>query len=193
MSYPCTTDPRLFDSKPPEDPDDTEHPDTVKAKEMCVGCPMLFDCRAVARERREWGVWGGESEKDRAYAGYPSIVPADPDAPVVVLKKAALSRRSPIGEDGRAVCPSVGAYKRHKKKGEDPFSCGCAAAYAAFRREERKLKKQERAVTSCPSEAAYKRHLRYGEDPGPCGCRDASAAARADQQRAKDVREKAAA
>jgi WhiB family redox-sensing transcriptional regulator len=41
-----------------------------KARRICRECPVLVPCRAYARERREYGFWGGESEEERAAAGY---------------------------------------------------------------------------------------------------------------------------
>ena len=32
---------------------------------------MLDDCRRAARDNRENGFWGGESEEERAAAGFP--------------------------------------------------------------------------------------------------------------------------
>lgn len=34
--------------------------DAARAKAICRGCPLARSCLAVARERGEWGVWGGE-------------------------------------------------------------------------------------------------------------------------------------
>lgn len=34
--------------------------DAEQAKVVCRGCPLAAACLAVARDRREWGVWGGE-------------------------------------------------------------------------------------------------------------------------------------
>lgn len=42
----------------------------AQARVICGGCPVLGDCRAYARLHREYGFWGGESEEDRASAGY---------------------------------------------------------------------------------------------------------------------------
>jgi WhiB family redox-sensing transcriptional regulator len=52
-----------------------ERPETrakreTKARELCAACPVLADCRSWARENREYGFWGGESEEERAAAGY---------------------------------------------------------------------------------------------------------------------------
>lgn len=41
-----------------------------EARSICAGCPVLRECRDWARENREYGFWGGESEEDRAAAGY---------------------------------------------------------------------------------------------------------------------------
>lgn len=44
------------------------------ARVICQACPVLLECRNHARTNREYGFWGGESEDERAAAGYP--VPA---------------------------------------------------------------------------------------------------------------------
>jgi WhiB family redox-sensing transcriptional regulator len=41
------------------------------ARKLCANCPVLLPCRARARAGRENGFWGGESEEERASAGYP--------------------------------------------------------------------------------------------------------------------------
>ena len=40
------------------------------ARRVCLGCPVLLPCRTEARRNRENGFWGGESEEERAAAGY---------------------------------------------------------------------------------------------------------------------------
>jgi WhiB family transcriptional regulator, redox-sensing transcriptional regulator len=40
------------------------------ARKICATCPTLMQCRAVARANRENGFWGGESEEERAAAGF---------------------------------------------------------------------------------------------------------------------------
>lgn len=40
------------------------------ARLICESCAVLEDCRAWARARREYGLWGGETEEERAAAGY---------------------------------------------------------------------------------------------------------------------------
>jgi WhiB family redox-sensing transcriptional regulator len=45
------------------------------AREVCATCPVLLACRTWARQRREYGFWGGESEEERTAAGYrPALV-----------------------------------------------------------------------------------------------------------------------
>ena len=41
-----------------------------KARAVCSECVVLTACRDWAREHREYGFWGGESEEDRAAAGF---------------------------------------------------------------------------------------------------------------------------
>ncbi|MGY6501702.1 MAG: WhiB family transcriptional regulator [Acidimicrobiales bacterium] len=41
-----------------------------EARALCHSCPVLLACRADARLNRESGFWGGESEEERAAAGY---------------------------------------------------------------------------------------------------------------------------
>jgi WhiB family transcriptional regulator, redox-sensing transcriptional regulator len=43
----------------------------AQARKVCQGCPVLLQCRTLARTNRENGFWGGESEEERAAAGYP--------------------------------------------------------------------------------------------------------------------------
>jgi WhiB family transcriptional regulator, redox-sensing transcriptional regulator len=52
-----------------------ERPETrnvreAKARAVCTTCAVLEPCRQWAREHREYGFWGGESEEERAAAGY---------------------------------------------------------------------------------------------------------------------------
>jgi WhiB family transcriptional regulator, redox-sensing transcriptional regulator len=42
----------------------------AKARAICHRCPVIEPCRTWAREQREYGFWGGESEEERAAAGY---------------------------------------------------------------------------------------------------------------------------
>jgi WhiB family redox-sensing transcriptional regulator len=47
----------------------------TQARALCMVCPRLEPCRAWARSHREYGFWGGESEEERAAAGYPVPIP----------------------------------------------------------------------------------------------------------------------
>ncbi len=40
------------------------------ARAVCAMCPVIRECRNWARENREYGFWGGESEEERAAAGF---------------------------------------------------------------------------------------------------------------------------
>lgn len=42
----------------------------AQSRSVCGSCPVLTQCRSWAREQREYGFWGGESEEERAAAGY---------------------------------------------------------------------------------------------------------------------------
>ena len=71
----------------------------ARARTLCQGCPVLEQCRDYARAHRENGFWGGESEEERAAAGYP---------PLVISRRsvqwAAMSLRC-VSEPERAVSP----------------------------------------------------------------------------------------
>lgn len=41
-----------------------------EARALCMTCPVLGACREWARSRGEYGFWGGESEEERAAAGF---------------------------------------------------------------------------------------------------------------------------
>jgi WhiB family redox-sensing transcriptional regulator len=52
-----------------------ERPETrvlreARARAVCRICDVLAPCRDWARENREYGFWGGESEEERAAAGF---------------------------------------------------------------------------------------------------------------------------
>jgi len=47
----------------------------AEARHLCLSCPVLEPCQTWARRRREYGFWGGESEEERAAAGYPPALP----------------------------------------------------------------------------------------------------------------------
>ena len=41
-----------------------------KARAVCTNCAVMMPCQQWAREHREYGFWGGESEEERAAAGF---------------------------------------------------------------------------------------------------------------------------
>jgi WhiB family transcriptional regulator, redox-sensing transcriptional regulator len=43
----------------------------ARARKVCSSCAVQWACRRSARANRENGFWGGESEEERAAAGYP--------------------------------------------------------------------------------------------------------------------------
>ncbi len=45
----------------------------ARARKVCATCPVLEPCRLMARSNGENGFWGGESEEDRAAAGFPPV------------------------------------------------------------------------------------------------------------------------
>lgn len=47
----------------------------AQARTICQGCAVMIPCRTYARENRELGFWGGESEAERAAAGFAPTTP----------------------------------------------------------------------------------------------------------------------
>jgi|GEM_PF-641795 WhiB family redox-sensing transcriptional regulator len=47
----------------------------AKARSLCDGCAVQETCRNYAREHREYGLWGGESEEERHLAGFTLAAP----------------------------------------------------------------------------------------------------------------------
>lgn len=43
-----------------------EAADQKRARQVCTGCPVRYECLAEALDNRiEWGVWGGMTERER--------------------------------------------------------------------------------------------------------------------------------
>lgn len=64
----------------------------ARARAVCLACPVLGQCRALARQRREYGFWGGETEGERAAAGYPVALPVGQVAKCIrILRQVALA------------------------------------------------------------------------------------------------------
>jgi WhiB family redox-sensing transcriptional regulator len=70
----CEGRTQLFFASHGERPDVRERREAL-ARALCQECALLEDCRNGARQRREYGFWGGESEEERAAAGYPVSLP----------------------------------------------------------------------------------------------------------------------
>jgi WhiB family redox-sensing transcriptional regulator len=47
----------------------------AKAGKLCSSCPVQPQCLDFARQNREYGFWGGESEEDRHLAGFTLTAP----------------------------------------------------------------------------------------------------------------------
>lgn len=47
----------------------------LQARRLCQSCPVRSDCQAFARDNREYGYWGGESEEERHLAGFTVAAP----------------------------------------------------------------------------------------------------------------------
>ena len=58
----------------------------ARARAICSDCPVVVECRDYARTNRELGFWGGESESERAEAGFP------PSTPIIGRKRIAEQR-----------------------------------------------------------------------------------------------------
>jgi WhiB family transcriptional regulator, redox-sensing transcriptional regulator len=63
-------DPKLFHAPFGEDAADRLVRENDVKSRFCAHCEVVAPCRGWAREHREFGVWGGESEAERAAAGY---------------------------------------------------------------------------------------------------------------------------
>jgi len=47
----------------------------AQARLLCRTCPVNDKCQVFARDNREYGFWGGESEEERHLAGYTVAAP----------------------------------------------------------------------------------------------------------------------
>ena len=47
----------------------------AKAQRLCAECAVTETCKNYARNSREYGFWGGESEEDRHLAGFTVAAP----------------------------------------------------------------------------------------------------------------------
>ena len=65
----CTDRGALFFGPPRERPEARARREGA-AIAICAACPVRVPCRQAGRDRREHGVWGGETEEERALAGF---------------------------------------------------------------------------------------------------------------------------
>lgn len=47
----------------------------AQARRLCNSCPVQTQCQEFARDNREYGYWGGESEEERHLAGFTVAAP----------------------------------------------------------------------------------------------------------------------
>ncbi len=66
---PCRGQTEVFFAPGGERPEARMARETI-ARAFCAACPVELACRTWAREHREYGFWGGESEEERAAAGF---------------------------------------------------------------------------------------------------------------------------
>lgn len=48
----------------------SDRPRIARALKICAACALREPCRELGRQGREHGIWGGETEEQRARAGY---------------------------------------------------------------------------------------------------------------------------
>lgn len=111
---PCSRQPDLF--HPEEHTADEDREDDLRlARAICSRCPVLLECRNWGRAQRETGIWGGETEEERAALGY--------------------ARRPQAGAQ-RPECGTEAGAKWHRRysTGKPCTDCAAAEREAALRR-----------------------------------------------------------
>ncbi|MDQ3946924.1 MAG: WhiB family transcriptional regulator [Actinomycetota bacterium] len=71
-----------------------------EARALCRRCPVLVACREWARMQGEYGFWGGESEEERAAAGFPVALPTGRVARILRDRRANAWQSPPTADDG---------------------------------------------------------------------------------------------
>jgi WhiB family redox-sensing transcriptional regulator len=72
---PCHGKAYIFYGKSAERPERRDKREAL-AKKVCSACPVAIQCRDIARKNKEqYGVWGGETERERHMAGY-AVLPS---------------------------------------------------------------------------------------------------------------------
>ncbi len=101
-----------------------ERPETrvlreARARAICRNCEVVDPCRDWARSMREYGFWGGESEEERAAAGYRVDMPVGrvaryPKGDGQPVKPARVPRRLVPLAPLRAGIPVTRAFARRR-------------------------------------------------------------------------------
>ncbi len=81
----CSGDSNLFFAPFAERPEARVRRE-AKARVICETCDVISACRTYARANLELGFWGGESESERAAAGFA------PTTPIIGRRKVAETR-----------------------------------------------------------------------------------------------------
>lgn len=118
---PCVSHPSLY--QPEETGDAESRDDDIRlARAICSRCPVLLECRSWGRTRRETGIWGGETEEERAALGY---------------------ARKPQPGDRRPECGTEAGAKWHRRygSGKPCAACGYAERQANLQRRRERVQK----------------------------------------------------
>lgn len=94
----CLGESHLFFPAPGERPEQAAAREHFAITDYCARCPVLVECRDYARRNREYGVWGGETEEDRAVLGYGVAMPVGTMARLI----SAYGRNPRFTKTGRA-------------------------------------------------------------------------------------------
>lgn len=124
---PCTTQPCLFHAPDNGRADNNgiKAKRIAKAVDLCLDCPLMLDCRQWARTHRVRGVAGGETEEERAAAGYrPKKLP---------------------GED-KPDCGTEAGAKWHRRYGTGTPCSSCCVAEADAHRGRKRVREAELAA-----------------------------------------------
>ena len=70
MEFALCRDKNSLFFEPPGERPQTRRKREAKAIKLCLQCPVQQSCREAGRRNRETGIWGGESDEERALAGY---------------------------------------------------------------------------------------------------------------------------
>jgi DNA-binding CsgD family transcriptional regulator len=143
---PCAGHAAIF--HPDETSDPAERDDDIRlARALCSRCPVLLACRTWGRTRRETGIWGGETEEERAGLGYVRV-------------------KQP-GEV-RPECGTEAGAKWHRRYGSGRPCASCAYAERQAnlhrRRERNELERHQWPPHLAPKEQAVLEALAEGLD-----------------------------